>query len=625
MPNRRAPAPTRLQGPQLTARAYQIDTYQRPTGAGAELRQLAESLGQIAPSLLRFAQTQGQLEDERTRAAARDTAFDDFETLQAEQKEYAQARAEGLIETHQDPYFRQYYDNQIGQLLAGDAFAQWLEVKDAQLTNAVTLDDYDKAFSEFYADYQQRTFGEDSSPTVGFQRVFQQQVASDRQSFAREAGQRMRAQTIESLGAQASAFTRTVFSQGGDTSDYARGLEDMVQNWRDAMGPDATPAEKAAAQDAAVLGFLGALEVLAADPNTPQGAALALASDVMNSARFGTSVAADNPRLAGLLREARGRIATTEGMALRAQRRGWQETLNDTVDDAWTAMLSGESILEHLAVINGLPGEMREEKQSARNALLNAQRSLLFNDDLTTDQRVFASISRAIIGSVPEDIPGLRMRIRNETGHTLTGQAALQLDGELQSLERLWGVGRHARGESIDGIFENEVVSSAQSMLERAIRGSLEWSDSVTPIREHRGFLTWRRRLISFLQANPDAPIEQIEDYATKAAEEEAGRYLSGDSLEPFLDPEMGVESVPYSPEGRFMQGPALGTGPQGKALYESLREFSRDPDQPLSVMLLEQLRASGLRPQEIMGNRMGLLDRILELQSRYYETPQGN
>lgn len=227
----RIQVPTQISRPGFRPAASPVDTF-RQTSAGSGLAQLARSLSGLAPELMRYAQVDASIRDEKALRAAEQQAAEDLETLQEAQKTYAAARAEGLIQEHQDPVYRARHQELVGRGLGERAMASWEMYKAENLAEATTLEEYDAGFNAFYDEWTESNLGasrDEPALATAYRQTVQSGLLQDRQTWSRQAGARLSALSDQEYRSGVSAMVFNLHREGATAQELGRALSDSLE------------------------------------------------------------------------------------------------------------------------------------------------------------------------------------------------------------------------------------------------------------------------------------------------------------------------------------------------------------------------------------------------------------
>lgn len=204
-----------IERPGIKPAAAPVDTFQR-TGAGEQLSQLAQALSGLAPELRQFTDT--VVVDQKQKG----TQFAD-EVVATGQQIKA-----GEIAPNESKYFRMAAKEQFGRLNAGK-LASRLTTRMSDPNDPLNLStdpsDFDAAVAEERAAYLSEVGGgDDSSFMAGFNQVSNQEIAARRESFSRQAGQRMETQVIQNTLQEHSEQIESGIAAGTSMKDIAQAI-----------------------------------------------------------------------------------------------------------------------------------------------------------------------------------------------------------------------------------------------------------------------------------------------------------------------------------------------------------------------------------------------------------------
>jgi hypothetical protein len=582
----------------------------------------------LAPALSRFAAQEADIQDKKTAERAQIEAREDFERLREEKATFAQARKDGLVRRDQDPFYRKYYENTIGRLMAEDAYAQWLFTRKTELADATSLDQFDERLSAFTQSYLSENFGEDfGPPPEGFLTVFQARLAQDRQGFASQAAQNLLSFTFEGLHANASASTRNMVSEGREASEIGAYLGGLANEFIAAEGAAVTSVQKRMATQAVVTGLMQGLSVVAADPDVPQGTALLLATEVLEHLPTGPGAfAADTPSVQKILDDARVDISRAEVGAARAKEREIAEQVSGIITEARGALLEqgpDANLNPFIARMNALPTESQSQVNDALRDLFNTQFNMERIDQPESDPAwVNGFLSDVYSGAA--SVASLRKTLVSNIGVNITWQDAQRLEAELDEIVR---ESKEGRGQT--GILKSLRAQQGMRMISEVMGRSafgFEGDDKAQrALAANFAEIQYADMLLAWKRANPDASPQEQDDYAIEAAKAMLGTFFSGQmqgeeiSGEALLNdariPKLDITT-------QWDMGPRFGPG---NRLFNAVFKFQKEREAgsflPPSTELLRELADLGFTPNDLLDPGF---DAVLKSQQRFYDPPGG-
>lgn len=210
-----------LSQPRLAPAASPTELYIGRSAAGDNLREIAQGLQNLAPSL--FELTRQQVEKERKRGASDATA------IYEEVKATGQKIKTGELAAHESKWYKAAAKEQVGRLLA-NAYGQDLLLAseaDEALKASTEPQDFDSFEAGFRKQWMEEHFeGGDPALMAGFNTVSGQSILNARQRFVAQAADRLDGQVLENTYTEHQLAIREGLAKGVSMQDIAKNLAD---------------------------------------------------------------------------------------------------------------------------------------------------------------------------------------------------------------------------------------------------------------------------------------------------------------------------------------------------------------------------------------------------------------
>jgi hypothetical protein len=467
---------------------------------------LAGALSSVAPELQRYAIQSQDLQDQKALKTAEQKAAEDIEMLQEANLTFSEAVSQGLIQPHQNPITRARYRELLGRNLGERAMSDWFAFRQENLAGAISLEEYDESFNEFYGSWADENLGEDRQEpalATAFRQTVQQSLMNDRRAFSAQAGVQLINQSMEDFYSTVHQGVTNKLRSGEDVAAY---ISDETEAQIGLAGT--SRGKRRRILQLAVEASLTAAERMALTSDDPM-AALEIFEALQRIPMGSTSWAQD------LIRQSESRVYSNIQAASNIENRQRSEALNDIVEEA-TALVFEQGALTDLApyqqAINRL-GIDQQAAQATIRSLEETRRSLAAAADRSEPQ-VRRDILTGIIanpGSVTSHIGRIEMALR---------------DGTLSSgdAQNLYAQAKNYGSAAEDGAYSD----GAYDRLSREFRALFGQSmDPFTPeaLQREQSMSEYNKSWRDWLTANPDADVDEKETYLLRLSERLKARY----------------------------------------------------------------------------------------------------
>lgn len=209
-----------LAQPALRPTASPVDTFAR-TNAGQGLSQIADALGDLAPSLQRLAQQKIEEEKERGRA--------DATTIYADIQATGQKIKSGEIAPHQSKWYQGAAREQVGRLMAS-AYGQDLQhtvETDAELSITTDPEAFDRREAKIRADWLEANVDpNDRAFSAGFNTTAADGIRNARSSFIAGVSRRLDGQVLDNTYEEHQVTIRKGLEAGQSVEQIAMTLRE---------------------------------------------------------------------------------------------------------------------------------------------------------------------------------------------------------------------------------------------------------------------------------------------------------------------------------------------------------------------------------------------------------------
>jgi hypothetical protein len=209
-----------LAQPTLRPSASPVDSFAR-SNAGQGLSQIADALGDLAPSLQRLAQQ--QIEEERERGKA------DATTIYADIQAAGQKIKSGEIAPHQSKWYQAAAREQVGRLMAS-AYGQDLQLAtqtDEVLSESTDPEDFDGFETKFRQQWlEEKADTGDRAFSAGFNTTSAQGILNARQGFIADAANRLDGKILDNTYTEHQVSIRDGITAGLTPEQIAKELHE---------------------------------------------------------------------------------------------------------------------------------------------------------------------------------------------------------------------------------------------------------------------------------------------------------------------------------------------------------------------------------------------------------------
>ena len=508
---RRVAVSTQIESPGFRPISSPVDTFRRPT-AGTGLAQLAHSLSGIAPELERFAAVHQQQEDEKSLLQAEQQFFEDAQALREASETFRDARASGAIQTHQDPIYRARYQELMGRHIGELAASEWQLVRQSELAEGVTLEEFDSRANDFLNDFEERNLGADiDEPALAtaYRQTVRDAMMQDRRTYSAQAGARMIQKADERYYAEITSGVYNRIEAGFDVDELAGYLQLSLDTQLDLQDPGVAGPRRAAVRRRVNLGtaqgILAGAEQTALLGHNPRSAMVAVEALRKVTTAPGNTLA-DIQAVGDLINESAGRIFANIQRADTLASKEQDGAVNQIMSNAMVAISSGESLQPF---IDQLATSTHPQAASRAQSLLNLQ----------------ASVENAAERSEPEVVRALTDRIYAQPENWAANSQELLGALRARTLDPntfgvLWNQGlnilAHTEG---NGLFNDPVFRAAERNF-RAVFGEGDLiPNGNNKLRLEQAHPLFMRSWESFMARNPDSTLTEKQDYLLQVSE----------------------------------------------------------------------------------------------------------
>lgn len=573
---------TKVAGPEVRVNDSLTRPYFNPVRAPSGAEQVARSLGQFSNTLRQVGSQVQEVKDQKTIEEAQKQAMEDAETLRAEQATFTEARADGTITAHEDPFFQLHYQEAIGSLLANRARSEWVNRREETLGDESSMEEYDAEFSQFDGEYQSSHFGElDEVAQAAYRETLEGIYHNDRTEYAYKSAGKLETQYLElrSLGMENEA--RTMIEGGASWEDIGTLLTVYQEETQATHGTN--PAKRRAANDATFEAILSVSRWAAEEGMDPVEVFQGLTKNI----RWGKGGAGDFTQ---------GRYAEPYHKTLEDLRDTARDNTKRAIDDQGLEVqgllddgirlvtdpggMIGRVAMEALKRdIYEVGGPSAARAAATVEAVWEARNEARFN---TTDDAVYAGLRAQVAGN-----PGAWAENRDSI---LQASSSLS-DSDLTSLlvlnARFDPSKMDGSGSLEERVLADPFYKEAASAIPGYWGAQAAWkTDTQTRVWQARGMFT--ERYIQFLSENPEATDAQRREAAGLLQEEAVGAFLSDYDLQDFV-------AAPRAREPRQWRTSKLSDAPTLQAINALLPESLRlsaipEATEPLTQGVIVQL-----------------------------------
>lgn len=516
-PNRRLQVDTELESLGFRPAASPTRDGYRAPSAQNDLAQLAGALSSIAPELSRFAAVQQDIDDEETIRAAEQQAAEDLEALQEAETTFSEARRQGLIQEHQDPVFRARYQELVGRSLGERAMGDWQAHKAETLSEAVTLEEFDQSFNEFYDAWTDENLGEsreEPALATAYRQTVQQGVLQDRRSWARSAGQELVAKSDETFYSTVFQGVSNRLSAGESPEDLAQYISDELEAHQALAGD--TPGARRRINKSAVRAALDSATRMALNSDVP-GRPMAVLDALRQVPAGPGSTLGSTSWAQDLLFQAESRILQNirgrEALHAQAQEARvdavYETALQDLLDNGLNADLHQYS--DQLTEMGAVGGSAIQSLIATQNSMLNAAERSDPETERDLLDRIYADPTNR-----DQHINSLRAALNDGR---LSRGSFVSLAGQVQSA--------FGSATSGDSVFDDPIYTQIRAGFNRLFGSDIQMDTSTAQARL-QGMAHFNRVWMQWSQANPDATPEEKQDFLLQQSDVISKFYTEG-------------------------------------------------------------------------------------------------